>query len=206
MLDPRHRNKFQSASSMTDFVDAFVHDYTQGLRAVASDMLMAAVNAIEVAVDNGNRIYAMGNGGSTAIADHLCCDYTKGTDTEGHPPLAAQSFTANAPLLNALANDFGFEHVFSKQVEYYCRSDDVLIGISSSGNSQNIISAIEKAKEVGVTTIGMSGFSGGQLSKVADISLYVPVENYGVVEDCHQSIMHIIAQVIERRRAGKLGW
>lgn len=206
MLDPRHRNVFQDTGSLAEFIEAYVADYGRGLKAVDMEALGQAIAAIQTAADAGKRIYAIGNGGSTAVADHLCCDFTKGTDCEGHPPLATQSFGAAQALVSAIANDFGYDQIFSKQVGYYCKPQDVLIAISSSGNSDNIIAALDEAKARDVITIGLSGFSGGKLAEMADISLYVPVENYGVVEDCHQSIMHIIAQVIARRREGKQDW
>lgn len=206
MQDPRHRNVYREAQSLSEFVEQYTEAYSQGLRSVSCDQLRYAVAAIEAASQAGNRIYAMGNGGSTAVADHLCCDFAKGTNCEGHPPVAAHSFGATAPLVSAIANDFGYDKIFSLQVEYYCNPKDVLIGISSSGNSPNIINAIEEAKANGVLTIGLSGFSGGKLAELADISLYVAIDNYGVVEDCHQSLMHVIAQVITQRREGKIQW
>jgi phosphoheptose isomerase len=206
MQDPRHRNKFHETHSLSDFIAAYVEDYTLGLKAVDMDALGRAISAIQAAADAGKRIYAIGNGGSTAVADHLCCDFTKGTDVAGHPPLATQSFGAAAALVSAIANDFGYEQIFSKQVGYYCKPQDVLIAISSSGNSGNIVAALEEARQREVLTIGLSGFSGGKLAEMADISLYVPVHNYGVVEDCHQSLMHVIAQVIACRREEKVSW
>ncbi|KIC15151.1 hypothetical protein RA20_19030 [Leisingera sp. ANG-Vp] len=191
---------------MTGFVEAFIEDYSRGLLAVDMEALGAAIAAIQAAAENGKRIYAIGNGGSAAIADHLCCDFAKGTDTEGHPALPVQSLAAAPALISAIANDFGLEHVFAKQVGYFCQPQDVLIAISSSGNSANIVNAVEEAKSRGVTVIGMSGFSGGKLAEMADIPLYVPVDNYAVVEDCHQSLMHVITLVIARRREGTLGW
>ena len=206
MLDPRHRNVYHDARSLAGFVAGYAQDYTRGLNGVDMEALERAIAAIQKAAMDGARIYAMGNGGSTAVTDHLCCDFTKGTDTEGHPPIASHSLGANAPLVSAIANDFGYQFIFSKQIGYYCKPGDILIGISSSGNSDNIVTAIEKAQAMGVLTIGISGFKGGKLAEMADISLHVAVDNYGVVEDCHQSLMHIIAQSIVRRREGKQAW
>lgn len=206
MLDPRHRNVFQKTGSLSGFVDNFIQDYHRGLKSVDVKALGAAIAAIEAAAENGHRIYAFGNGGSAAIADHLCCDFAKGTDTEGHPALPVQSLASAPALISAIANDFGLEQVFARQVGYYCKPQDVLIAISSSGNSANIINAVEEAKSRDVTVIGMSGFTGGKLAELADIPLYVPVDNYAVVEDCHQSLMHVITLVIAQRREGKLAW
>ncbi|MQY44165.1 SIS domain-containing protein [Epibacterium sp. SM1969] len=206
MLDPRHRNVFHNTSSLDEFVDAYIQDFSRGLKAVDVAALAQAITAIQTAIDNGKRLYVVGNGGSAAIADHLVCDFAKGTDTEGHPALAVQSLASAPALISALANDFGLEHVFAKQVGYFCQPQDVLIAISSSGNSANIINAVTEAKSRDVAVVGLSGFAGGKLAELADIPLYVPVDNYAVVEDCHQSLMHVITLVIARRREGTLGW
>jgi D-sedoheptulose 7-phosphate isomerase len=150
----------------------------------------------EQAAKAGRRIYVVGNGGSAAIADHLCCDWTKGTNASGHPVIKTTSLSSNVALYSAVANDYGFEQVFSTQVEFFGEPGDVLVAISSSGNSPNIISAVQMAKVREMAAIGLSGFGGGRLAQEASVSLHVPFENYGIVEDAHQAIMHILAQFI----------
>ncbi len=103
-------------------------------------------------------------------------------------------------LYSAIANDFGFETVFSRQIELVGKLGDVLIAISSSGNSPNIIAGVAAAKAAGITTIGLSGFSGGKLKESADIALHVDVANYGLAEDAHQAIIHVLAQFMAYRR------
>jgi phosphoheptose isomerase len=125
---------------------------------------------------------------------------TKGTHVHGTPTVSSFSLSANMALYSAIANDYGFENVFSTQIEFHTHPGDLLIAISSSGNSPNIIRAVTKAKENGVKTIGMSGFKGGELVTVADISLYVGAHNYGIVEDAHQALVHILAQFIAKCR------
>ena len=142
----------------------------------------------------------IGNGGSAAIADHLCCDLVKGTHVDGHPTIEVGSLTSNVALYSAIANDFGFENVFSTQIKFLGKEGDVLIAISSSGNSANIIQAVESAHALGMTSIGLSGFKGGPLKENAHIPLHVDAQNYGIVEDAHQSMMHILAQFIAGRR------
>jgi phosphoheptose isomerase len=97
-------------------------------------------------------------------------------------------------LITAIANDFKYEDVFSKQIEMFAKPQDVLVAVSSSGNSPNIINAINTAKQLGMNTIALVGFDGGEVSKLSDIVLHIKSNNYGVVEDCHQSLMHILAQ------------
>jgi len=196
MRDPRHRNRWCDTSSIAAYLDDYAGRLRAALLTVDSDALDRARTVVEAAAKRGNRIYSAGNGGSAAIADHLCCDFAKGTNAAGHPPIDSSALTANMPLYSAIANDFGFEHVFATQLEIAGREGDVLIAISSSGNSPNIVRALEAAKAAGMTSIGLSGFSGGKLREQADISLHIDDPNYGIVEDCHQSLMHIMAQFI----------
>lgn len=198
--DPRHLNvKFDIST-----IGHYLHDYAQNLEAALLSVdevsLIAAQALIEGAAEAKNRIFAIGNGGSAAIADHLCCDYVKGTQSQSSPTIDACSLSSNVALYSAIANDYGFESVFSAQIEFVARRGDVLIAISSSGNSKNILNAVSAARAAGVGTIGLSGFSGGALKDAVDVSLHVAINNYGVVEDAHQALMHILAQYIACKR------
>lgn len=205
-MDPRFKNEFEAVDSLADFIRSYADRAAAALKSVDPGALGKALHILSSAANDGRHIYTAGNGGSAAIADHLCCDMTKGTDADGHPPIMTHSMGANGPLNTALANDFSFDDVFSKQIAYFGRKGDVLIAISSSGNSSNIVRAVEAAREKGMSVIGLSGFDGGELSRLADISLHVPAMNYGIVEDCHQSLMHIIAQVTALRRDASIRW
>ena len=200
--DPRFRN----AACDTSSIQAYLHDYAgrlQGaLAGVDGEALDRACRLIVSAAEGGRRIYAIGNGGSAAIADHLCCDWVKGTHTRDHPNIDTISMVSNVALYSAIANDFGFEQVFSRQVQFVGRAGDVLVAISSSGNSPNIIAGVEAAATAGMRTIGLSGFDGGKLRAAADIALHVDVHNYGIVEDAHQALMHVIAQYVAHDRDG----
>jgi len=205
-MDPRFKNEYGSSRSLAEFICNYADRYAAALKSVDAGALDRALAAISSAAANGRKILTIGNGGSAAIADHLCCDFTKGTHTNTHPTLAAHSMGANGALYSAIANDFSFAEVFSKQIEFFGCKGDVLVAISSSGNSANIVRGVEAAQKAGMVVIGLSGFSGGKLSKIADISLHIPVNNYGIVEDCHQSLMHIMAQVIALRRDISIQW
>lgn len=198
--DPRHRNEHFDPTS----IGAYLADYADRLKlallSVDADALNQARELIEGAAANGNKIYAIGNGGSAAIADHLCCDLTKGTHVSGHPVVETHSMTSNVALYSAIANDFGFEKVFSTQIGFVGRPGDVLLAISSSGNSANILGAVAAAHDIGMSTIGLSGFSGGPLRLAVNVALHVDVNNYGIVEDVHQSLMHVMAQFIAFHR------
>jgi D-sedoheptulose 7-phosphate isomerase len=200
--DPRHRNQIFDTSSVGAYLADYAAHLKAALEAVDPAQLDRARSLIEGAAAAGKRLFAIGNGGSAAIADHLTCDLTKGTACTGHPVVDTTSLAANMPLYSAIANDFGFEMVFAHQLRLVGRAGDVLIAISSSGNSANIVTALEAAREIGIATIGLTGFSGGALRAQADVSLHAPIDNYGVVEDAHQALMHILAQFIAKSRDG----
>ncbi|HEV7991805.1 MAG TPA: SIS domain-containing protein [Gemmatimonadaceae bacterium] len=204
-LDPRFKNAVFAAPTWKGYVRQYAHDLEQALEQVSDSALDEASRVIGSAVSAGRRIFVAGNGGSAAIADHLCCDWTKGTHSEGLPPLRTHSLASNVALLTAIANDFGYDAVFSRQLEMLGSAGDVLLLISSSGNSPNVVAAAESAKAMGITTIGLTGFSGGALAARADISLHVPYANYGLVEDCHQILMHTFGQLFARDREPNAG-
>lgn len=144
----------------------------------------------------GRMIFACGNGGSAAISNHLVCDCMKGVRTNSTLRPRVQSLSATVETITAIGNDIGYEDVFSFQLESMAVSGDVLVAISSSGKSPNITKALNMARDKGVSSIAMTGFDGGDAAKLADISLHVDSANYGVVEDMHQSLMHILAQYL----------
>jgi phosphoheptose isomerase len=198
--DPRHQNKILNWSS----IGAYKQDYAASIQAaidgISSQAVEKVCEKVVEAATNGRQIFVVGNGGSAAVAEHLCCDWTKGTNCQGHPVIHSRSLTSNISLYSAIANDYGFEHVFDTQLDFFGQSGDVLIAISSSGNSPNVINAVERAKQLGMFVAGFTGFSGGKLAELADASVHVATDNYGIVEDAHQAVMHIIAQYIACRR------
>ena len=200
---PPMRNEVFNISSLSAFFGGYCDRLAKSLALLDQDALSRAVQAVEEAGARGGHIYAIGNGGSSSIADHLCCDWTKGTDAPGHAPIVSQSLSSNVALYSAIANDMGFSEVFARQLGYFGKAGDVLLAISSSGDSDNIVRAAERAKGLGMTSIGLTGFSGGRLKAMADIALHVPADNYGVVEDAHQVIMHVMAQYIAARRLNR---
>lgn len=200
MKDPRHRNSRFDISSVQSYVAEYAEALQAGLRSVDSSSLERAVDLVRSTAAAGNRVYAVGNGGSAAIADHLSCDWTKGTHVPGHPVVDSLSLTSNVALYSAMANDFGFEHVFSTQLGYLGRPGDLLLAISSSGNSRNVLEAVDAARAIGMSIIGMTGFDGGALRTSVDVDLHVGVGNYGVVEDAHQALAHVIAQFVAVER------
>lgn len=198
--DPRHQNKVLNWSSIGAYKEQYAASIQAAIDGISSDAVEQVCEKVVEAGANDRQIFVVGNGGSAAIAEHLCCDWTKGTNCHGHPVIQSRSLTSNSSLYSAIANDYGFEHVFDTQLDFFGRSGDVLIAISSSGNSPNVLNAVERGKQLGMFVAGFTGFSGGKLAGLADASIHVATDNYGIVEDAHQAIMHIIAQYIACRR------
>jgi len=168
-------------------------------RSLDQDAATRAADMLATAIRGGQTVFACGNGGSAAIANHLHCDFVKGvqTDTELQPRVI--SLSSHLELITAIANDIAYADVFLYQLRTMARPRDVLLTISSSGNSENIVRAIDWARANRVTSIALTGFDGGRSAGLADINLHVRAANYGVVEDVHQSLMHSLAQYLRQR-------
>jgi len=179
---------------------AFVADYARlvaaGLTSVRSSEIDRAVAVLKHAIQGDRLIFACGNGGSAAIANHLTCDCSKGIATNTTLRPRVMSLSAAVELITAIANDVEYAEIFTQQLKNAARPGDVLVTISSSGDSENIVRALAWARDNGMATIALSGFSGGRSAATADISLHVAAENYGIVEDAHQALMHILAQYV----------
>ena len=148
----------------------------------------------------GARMFSCGNGGSASIANHMQCDHVKGVRTATDLTPQVLSLSTNVELLTAIANDMGYENVFVYQLQSQSRPGDVLIAVSSSGRSPNIVRALTWARDHGLRTIAITGFDGGAARAVAEVSVHVDCTNYGIVEDLHQAIMHALAQYIRQSR------
>lgn len=184
--------------SLADFFDDYADMVSKALASVEKDALAAASEILRSAYDDRRDVYVCGNGGSAAISNHLHCDHSKGvqTGTDFRPRII--SLVSVIETMTAISNDISYDDVFAYQLKTMADPDDVLVVISSSGNSQNIIKVLNLASQIGLKTIALTGFDGGAAAKTADISIHVDASNYGVVEDAHQSIMHILAQFIRR--------
>jgi len=152
------------------------------------------VEALLNANRNGNTVYICGNGGSASTATHFGCDLAKRPIVAGQPRYRVIPLTDNNALMTALSNDIGYDVVFSEQLIPLVRKGDILIGISGSGNSKNVIKAVEVAKAAGAVTIGFSGYDGGKLAPAVDISVHIPSFNMAMVEDVHLMLEHAICE------------
>ncbi|HEY0708086.1 MAG TPA: SIS domain-containing protein [Polyangia bacterium] len=199
--------------STPGFIKRCVGTYTQALAALPPDDIDAVVAVLLDAYDRGARIYIAGNGGSASLASHFACDLEK--TASGPQPrtvrrrMRAVSLNDNMATFSAWANDEGYRYVFSEQLRSHAEPRDVLIAISASGNSPNIVTALEAAAELGVRTVALLGFDGGRGRELAEHSLHVPVHDYGVVEGVHGVLTHVITTTLlhalnERRRDAAL--
>lgn len=171
-----------------------VTDYfTQVQQALASVDAEAVSDLIQRLLEVNERdgfVYVCGNGGSAATASHFVNDLSKSTVVPGQKRFRALALTDNVPLITAWANDTSYDNVFSEQLRGLVRANDLVIAISGSGNSPNVLKAIEAAAEVGATTVGWSGFNGGKLAKLVDLSIDIPCDVMEQIEDVHLSLAH----------------
>ena len=188
---------------MNNYISSFFDEINSQLRLISSEEISKALRILEAAYERDGRIYIIGNGGSLAIARHFAGDLNK--TVFGHhidkniKRFQAISLPSTDAELTAWANDMGYETVFAGPLKNYVQEADVLIAISSSGNSKNIINAVKLAKEQGIPVIGMSGFDGGELNKLADAKILVPTEKgkYDIVESIHETICHLITRYFQ---------
>jgi phosphoheptose isomerase len=145
-------------------------------------------------------VFSCGNGGSASVSNHLQCDHIKGVRNGTDLQSRVISLSSNVELLTAIANDVGYHDAFAYQLRAQSRPGDVLIAISSSGRSPNILNALQWASDNDIRTIALTGFEGGGARAIAEIGIHVDSSNYGIVEDLHQSVMHAIAQYIRHTR------
>ena len=195
-------------TSVATSVSPHCDDYTRKLIGLLEELDHAAIDEVVrvllEARDRGSRIVFIGNGGSASTASHFAIDIGIGTKG-GENPFRANSLTDNNAILTGLANDFGYDQVFVRQLSVSMLPGDVLFAISASGNSRNILEAVTFANSRGNHTIGLSGFDGGKLKEICVTSLHIPTEkgDYGLVEDMHLVINHIITSHLTKLIAGE---
>jgi len=180
----------------SEFIEQYRSKINAGLSSIDPRIFKHVVKIIVDALESRHTIFVAGNGGSSAIAEHFTCDHSKGTATNTTFAPKFVNLTSNVSLLTAYANDVGYEHALSEQLILHADKNDVLIVISSSGNSMNIINAINVARGLGLTTVALVGFDGGLVKSLADYCIHIPIDSYGIAEDCHQSVMHMLSHYI----------
>tara|TARA_R110000787_G_scaffold58071_1_gene132382 strand:- start:102 stop:728 length:627 start_codon:yes stop_codon:yes gene_type:complete len=207
-------NKIDELTSLhADSPGAYARAYLEYLascfNAIDCDAVAAFVGLLLAARNSGNAVFFIGNGGSAATASHFANDISIGTRTGDDRPFRAISLTDNVAVMTALANDEGYERMFVDQLKVQMRDGDSLVAISASGNSPNVIAAVDYAKARGATVVGLTGFDGGKLKSLSDISLHVPTAKgeYGPVEDVHMIFDHLVGSylIAEVRRSQAAG-
>jgi D-sedoheptulose 7-phosphate isomerase len=190
-----------------EYFNSYIDDLKETLNGINPAEVEQVVNALLIAHKNNRQVFIIGNGGSAATASHFACDLAKGTvnyPDKNFMRFRASSLTDNVAILTAIGNDMSYEDVFTEQLKNYLNKDDLLLVISASGNSPNLIRAIEYARSQGALIISFLGFGGGKAKQLSDINLMVPNKNYGIAEDFHMIIEHVITQIIRRTLASDI--
>jgi D-sedoheptulose 7-phosphate isomerase len=182
--------------STGDYFDQYASELATALASIDRAQLDAAVEILEGAHRRDATIFCCGNGGSASIANHMVCDHQKGVNCDTVLLPRVISLSSNVELITAVTNDIGYADVFAFPLRIHGRKGDVLVAVSSSGKSENILRVLTAAKALGMKTIAMTGFDGGGSRKLADVAIHVDGWNYGVVEDAHQACMHVLAQYL----------
>lgn len=169
-------------------------------RALDAKALARIARELERCERQRRTVFVLGNGGSAAAASHVATDFSKTAARPGKPLLRCLALTDNNAFLTAIGNDLGYEEIFTRQLENLLGKGDFVLILSGSGNSPNVVSAARFARKRGAVTAGLTGFSGGKLRGLVDISLHVDSEQYGVIEDMHMSAAHALTFYLKQRR------
>jgi D-sedoheptulose 7-phosphate isomerase len=186
---------------------SLVHNYIKGLIQCLHELSQQSSNIEEVAdivfnaYKNGKQIFIMGNGGSATTASHCALGFEKQSVVEGKARPRAKSLTDNIALITAWANDTDYSCIFVEQLKNCLQEGDVVIGISASGNSPNVLRAIEYARDRGAITVGFTGFGGGKLKQLTNECIILSSRDYGQVEDTHLALTHILSDMLKERIA-----
>ena len=188
---------------MAGSITSSAADYLEGLRAMLETVDAGKIDAyadlLFDAWKDDRSVYVMGNGGSSYCASHHVSDYVKTAQVEGQHRLRAFSLSDNMGMLTAIGNDLSYDDIFLHPLQSYAKLGDLVVAISCSGNSPNVVKACEWARANGMTVVALTGFDGGKLGKVADLHINFASDNYGFVEDMQQSVGHNVAQRLKSR-------
>ena len=184
----------------SDYFDDYISTKDLLLKKIDQKILNKIIQEILNSIKNKRDFFSCGNGGSAATAEHLSCDFSKGSCTNTNLNFKVFSLNSNVALMTAIANDISYDDVFSYQLNRYGKANDVLLAFSVSGTSKNIIKCAKIAKKKRIKIISFTGFNGGALKKLSNYNINFSSNNFGIVEDCHLTIMHFISQYIRNLR------
>ena len=184
---------------MMDFIQDYISTLQFTMAQLPGQLIADVVDLLQRARMKGSQVFILGNGGSASTASHFACDLAKNTRQEGLPHFRVIGLTDNMAMFSALANDGGYENVFSEQLASLVRPGDIVIAISASGNSKNVINAAATAHRFDATVIGFTGFDGGRLAQLANINIQVNSNIIEHVEDIHLMLEHLIVKTIKEQ-------
>lgn len=161
------------------------------------------INILLKAKDRGNTVFTMGNGGSGSTASHFCCDFNKGISFGQEKMFKFICLNDNIPTMMAYANDLGWDEIFVGPLKNFLKEGDVVIGISGSGNSANVIKALEYANNNGAITVGLTGYSGGKVKQICSYNVHIPVDDMQLAEDLHLVLDHCIMSILTKENVEK---
>ena len=182
-------------------IDDYIQDIRKTLELIPTEKVEEVIDLLRNARMNRKQIFIMGNGGSAATASHFVCDLAKNTRQPGWPGFRVIGLTDNMSIFSAYANDEGYENVFKQQLNNLLQPGDIVVAISGSGNSQNVVEAVEFANKHGAVTVGLTGMTGGMLKNIAQLSVHIPNERIEQVEDAHLIIEHMICSALTKMAA-----
>ena len=186
-----------------DLVDKYLKKEIEILEKLDKEKLCAALEVLVNALNDDRDIYIFGNGGSSATASHFQNDFNKEVSEHTEKKFRFHCLNDNVPTIMAIANDISFDEVFRQQLINKVKDTDILMAISGSGNSKNVINAVEYAKQCGAYVIGITGYDGGKLYQMADLNLHVPVNSMQITEDVHMIFDHLMMSVLYKTLCGK---
>lgn len=181
---------------LREMIEHYLESEIDILKKLDTEAVQRVVKAFEEAYERESAIYVFGNGGSAGTASHMANDFNKGISEYTEKKFRFQCLNDNIPTMLAVANDIGYDDVFSFQLKNKVKEKDLVIGISGSGNSENVIRALDCAKEQGAITMGIVGYHGGKVADIADIVFHVPLCNMQIVEDVHMILNHMVMSVV----------
>jgi len=182
-----------------DQYQAYLLEIKRILDRLPLDLIEATVERLHHARVHQRQIFILGNGGSAATATHFACDLAKNTVMAGLPRLRVQTLNDNMALFSACANGYGYETVFAEQLTNFVEAEDVVLAISASGNSANVLKAAQVARACGAFTMGWSGYQGGKLAKLVDLALVVPSDAIEQIEDVQLMVCHMVTMGLRQR-------
>lgn len=181
-----------------DLVETYLTQLAKVVEAMPRDQIWNVIHVLMDAWRRGSRVFLLGNGGSAATASHMANDLNKLAIVAGQPRFKALALTDNIPLMTAWANDTSYENIFVEQMLNFLEPGDVVLGISASGNSANVLKAMQVARQHGAVTVGFSGSDGGRLREMVDQCILVPSDHIGHQEDLHMVLDHVIANTLHQ--------